>query len=73
MNELFPNDNKKLEEHFKKVDKLVSYYMANMDQEPGTIQEALEYLFGELGSEDIERAIKELNRKENKTLNLWNT
>lgn len=52
-----------LKEHFKKVDKLVSYYMDNMENEQGTIREALEYLFGDLGSSDMDRAMAELSRK----------
>lgn len=52
-----------LKEHFKKVDKLVSYYMDNMENEQGTIREALEYLFGDLGSSDMDRAMAELARK----------
>lgn len=52
-----------LTEHFKKVDKLVSYYMDNMENEQGTIREALEYLFGDLGSSDMDRAMAELSRK----------
>jgi Skp family chaperone for outer membrane proteins len=71
MSELFNDE--ELKEHFVKVDKLVKYYMNNMDNELGTIQEALENLFSELGKDDLERAIKDLARKENKTLNLWNT
>lgn len=73
MSELFGNDREKLEKRFAKVDKLVKYYMDNMDQEHGTIQEALENLFAELGTDDLERAIKDLASKENKTLNLWNS
>jgi hypothetical protein len=64
MNDIFGNDNEKLKEHFKKVDKLVKYYMDNMDNEYGTIQEALEYLFGELGTHDLNRAIEELKIKQ---------
>lgn len=63
MNELFKDDSKQLAEHFTKVDKLVKYYMDNMDLERGTIQEALEYLFGELGTDDLNRATEDLKRK----------
>lgn len=52
-----------LKEHFKKVDKLVSYYMDNMENEQGTIREALENLFGDLGSSDMDRAMAELSSK----------
>jgi hypothetical protein len=52
-----------LKEHFNKVDKLVKYYIENMDTEHGTIQEALEYLFGELCTEDLNRATEDLKRK----------
>ena len=55
--------NDQLKEHFKKVDKLVKYYMENMDNEHGTIQEALEYLFGELGTDDLNRAMDDLKLK----------
>lgn len=60
---LFPNNDKQLAEHFKKVDQLVNYYMDNMENESGTIREALEYLFGELGSSDMDRAMAELASK----------
>ena len=63
MSELFPNNDKQLAEHFKKVDKLVAYYMDNMDYEHGTIQEALENLFADLSGSDLDRAMAELARK----------
>lgn len=55
-----------LQEHFKKVDKLVAYYMDNREEESGVIQEALERLFAELGSSDMDRAMAELERKTRK-------
>lgn len=58
--------NDTLAEHFTKVDKLVKYYMEHMDTEHGTIQEALEYLFTELESSDMDRAIEQLNSKTKK-------
>lgn len=63
---LFPNDSKKITEHFKKVEQLVNYYMDNMDNERGTIQEALENLFAELGTSDMDRAMAELASKKKK-------
>lgn len=63
---LFPDDSKKIEEHFKKVEQLVNYYMDNMDNERGTIQEALENLFAELGTSDMNRAMEELASKKKK-------
>lgn len=58
-----------LKEHFDKVDKLVSYYMENMDEERGTIQEALENLFSDLGGNDMARAMDTLKRKQSKRHN----
>lgn len=55
--------NDTLADHFTKVDKLVKYYMENMDNEQGTIQEALEYLFGELSTDDLNRAMDDLKLK----------
>jgi hypothetical protein len=55
-----------LKEHFDKVDKLVNYYMDNMDEERGTIQEALENLFSDLGGSDMARAMDTLKRKQSK-------
>lgn len=62
-----------LKEHFKKVDNLVAYYMDNMENELGTIQEALEHLFADLSTIDLDRVAAEIARKRNKTLNLWNS
>lgn len=63
---LFPDDSKKIAEHFKKVEQLVNYYMDNMDNERGVIQEALENLFAELGVDDMNRAMAELESKKKK-------
>lgn len=58
-----------LKEHFDKVDKLVNYYMDNMDEERGTIQEALENLFSDLCHSDMARAMDTLKRKQSKRHN----
>lgn len=52
-----------LKEHFTKVDKLVKYYIENMDTEHGTIEEALSYLFADLSTEDLNRAMDDLKLK----------
>ena len=57
---------REFKEHFKKVDQLVNYYMDNMEYEKGTIQEALENLFAELGTSDMDRAMAELASKKKK-------
>lgn len=64
---------REFKEHFKKVDNLVAYYMDNMENELGTIQEALEHFFADLSTIDLDRVVAELARKRNKTLNLWNS
>lgn len=58
-------NNEELKEHFAKVDKLIKYYIENMDRERGTVEEALSYLFADLSTEDLNRAFEDVELKEN--------